>query len=214
MLPARLNKSKVPATYTWIAPTHDWLALIVERRARQLGLKKANIKDGERILEVAVGTGLSFQELVAANPSGKNTGIDITPAMLKKARRRMRKYPGDTYQLLHGDAYALPFENNTFDLLMNSYMFDMLPVADFVPVLSEFYRVLTPGGRLVMMNMTLAQTRVQKIWDGLYRLHPFLLGGCRGIALAPFLKEAGFREVERDFVSQWSFPSEVLQGLK
>jgi hypothetical protein len=48
----------------------------------------------------------------------------------------------------------------------------------------------------------------------LYRLHPALLGGCRGVQTAPFLREAGFVNVHRQFVSQWTFPSEVVYGEK
>ena len=52
------------------------------------------------------------------------------------------------------------------------------------------------------------------LWDGLYRLHPALLGGCRGVTAAPYLERAGFLEVRRTFVSQWTFPSEVVSGSK
>jgi hypothetical protein len=51
-------------------------------------------------------------------------------------------------------------------------------------------------------------------WEALYRLHPALLGGCRGVQTAPFLREAGFVNVRRRFISQWTFPSEVVYGEK
>ncbi len=214
MLPARLDKQAIPRTYTLIAPTHDWLAVVVERRARDLGLARAGLRDGETLVEVAVGTGLSFARLVAMNPSGVNDGIDLTPAMLARARRRMKRRGLTNFCLELGDAYALPYPDDYADVLLNSYMFDMLPEADFLPVLGEFMRVLRPGGRLVQMNMTVAEHPSQTLWDGLYRLYPPLLGGCRGVRTAPFLERAGFERVERSFVSQWTFPSEVVQGWK
>jgi ubiquinone/menaquinone biosynthesis C-methylase UbiE len=214
MRPARLPKSAIPRTYRRIAPTHDWLAVLVEARARRLGLAWFGAQDSETLLEVAVGTGLSFQQLLRANPHGWTEGIDLTPAMLRKAHRRAERADTDRYRLRQGDAYALDFAADTFDGVLNSYMFDLLPVGDFVRVLREFKRVLKPGGRLVQMNMTLPEHWSQRGWEMLYRLHPALLGGCRGVQTAPFLREAGFVNVHRQFVSQWTFPSEVVYGEK
>lgn len=211
MLPARLPKEKVRATYTWIAPVHDLLAVVVEAEARRLGLAWAGVRDGEDVLEVAVGTGLSFAEVVRQNPRGRNEGIDLTPSMLARAERRARR-TGGAYRLRPGDAYALDFADDTFDLVLNSYMFDLLPAADFVPVLREFRRVLKPGGRLVQMNMTRAARWYNHLWNGLYRLYPPLLGGCRGVETAPALAAAGYVNVRRRYVSQWTFPSEVVYG--
>ncbi|MFK7846420.1 MAG: class I SAM-dependent methyltransferase [Rhodothermales bacterium] len=214
LLPARVSKQDIPAMYTWIAPTHDWLAVLVEAKARSRGLEMAEIKEGEQILEVAVGTGLSFKHIIRQNGTGFNTGVDLTPAMLNKAKKRAARSGQRNYSLLAGDAYALQFPDNTFDLVMNSYMFDLLPVTDFVPVLSEFKRVLKPGGRLVQINMAPGKAWYNFLWEGLYRLHPALLGGCRGVEMERYYKEAGFDKIEREYISQRTFPSEVIRGFK
>jgi len=212
MRPARLPREAIPRTYTWIAPTHDGLAVVVESRARRLGLAWAAVANGEQVLEVAVGTGLSFRHLLRQNPDGWTEGVDVTPAMLKRARRRAARSGTAAYRLTLGDAYALDFSDATFDLVLNSYMFDLLPAADFVPVLRGFRRVLKPGGRLVMVNMTHGTRWYNHLWEGIYRLHPPLLGGCRGVLVEPSLREAGFVNTRRTYVSQWTFPSEVLYG--
>lgn len=214
LLPARISRSEIPAMYTWIAPTHDWLAVIVEAKARQRGLALADIRDGEDVLEVAVGTGLSFKHILKQNPSGFNTGVDLTPAMLKRAKKRAAKSGQQNYRLASGDAYALDLPDNTFDLVMNSYMFDLLPEEDFVPVLSEFKRVLRPGGRLVQINMTPGRAWYNFLWEGLYRIHPALLGGCRGVEMADYYEDAGFEQIQREYISQRTFPSEVIRGFK
>ena len=212
MQPARMPQSAVPYVYTAIAPTHDWLAVLVEAKARAFGLQQLAVQNGEHVLEVAVGTGLSFPALVRANPDGWTEGLDRTPAMLRKAARRMRNAPHRRFGLRLGDAYDLPYPDNTFDALLNSYMFDMLPVADFVPVLREFRRVLKPGGRCVCINMTVPTHWTERLWDTIYALWPPLLGGCRGVAIAPFMQDAGFVEVRRTRIVQRTFPSEVVVG--
>jgi ubiquinone/menaquinone biosynthesis C-methylase UbiE len=214
MLPARLPKRDVPRTYTWIAPTHDLLALLVERRARRLAVEWAAVQSGERILEVGVGTGLSFQQLLRRNPDGFTDGVDVTPAMLRRARRRARATaPGPNWRLQSGDAYDLPFAENTFDLVFSSYVFDLFPEDDFVPVLREWARVLRPGGRLALATMTTPRRWYESGWALLYRLWPPLLGGCRGVRVAPFFEKAGFQRVRRRHVSQLTFPSEVVRGV-
>ena len=214
MLPARLPKPAVPRTYTWIAPTHDLLALLVEQKARRLAVEWAAVQDGEHVLEVGVGTGLSFQKLLRQNPSGFTEGVDVTPAMLRRARKRARRASTANWRLQHGDAYRLPFSPNTFDLVFSSYVFDLFPQEDFVPILQEFSRVLRPGGRLVLVTMAVPRRWHERGWDLLYRLWPPLLGGCRGVRAAPFLEEAGFQNVRRRHVSQRTFPSEVVRGTK
>jgi ubiquinone/menaquinone biosynthesis C-methylase UbiE len=214
MQPARLPKAAVRPVYTAIAPTHDLLALLVEARARRLSLQWAAVADGEHVLEVAVGTGLTFRHLLRQNPSGWTEGIDLTPAMLQIARRRADRAPTTRYRLRVGDAYALPYPDNAFDLVMNSYMFDLLPRSDFGPVLREFRRVLRPGGRLVMANMTLGRRWYNQFWEWIVRLAPPLLGGCRGVRVAPSLAESGYVNVRRRYVSQRTFPSEVVLGRK
>lgn len=214
LLAARVTKAQIPAMYTWIAPTHDLLAVIVEAKARSRGLEIAAIKEGEQVLEVAVGTGLSFKHILKQNRTGFNTGIDLTPAMLKRAKKRAAQSRQNNFSLKPGDAYALQFPDNSFDLVMNSYMFDLLPVADFVPVLSEFKRVLKPGGRLVQINMAPGKAWYNFLWEGLYRLHPALLGGCRGVEMQTYYKQTGFEKIYREYISQRTFPSEVVCGYK
>ncbi len=209
MLPARLPRDAVKRTYSWIAPFHDILAVLVERKARALALDFGAVHSGEDVLEVAVGTGLSFVKLVQQNPGGTTTGVDITPAMLRRVRRRLRGRTGDV-TIREGDAYALPFHASRFDVLLDSYMLDMIPEADFPVILREYHRVLRPGGRLVLCNMAVPRSLPQAMWDAIYRIHPPLLGGCRGISIEPVLAECGFEVHRQAFVSQLTFPSEVL----
>ena len=210
MTEARLDKSKVPDTYRRIASLYDTWARLTESKARERCLAMAAIRDGESVLEVAVGTGLAFERILEANPSGRNEGVDLTDAMLARAQRRVSGAGHTNYRLRVGDAYALDFADDSFDVLINNYMFDLLPESDFPRVLGEFQRVLRPGGRLLMVNMTAGEHWYNGIWPLIYRINPALLGGCRGVSLVPHLQAAGFVRIEREYLSQSTFPSEVI----
>ena len=62
--------------------------------------------------------------------------------------------PATETSLLEMDARKLDYPDDTFDILYNGYMLDLIPLADMTPILSEFRRVLKPGGRLVLLNMS------------------------------------------------------------
>ncbi len=209
---AKLDKDDVVDVYTQAAPVYDLWGSLAETRARRRSLSLAQIKDDEAILEVAVGTGLTFQEILRANPHGRNVGIDLTPAMLAKAKARLGRSSTSNYQLLVGDAYHLNFPDHQFDLLMNNYMFDLLPEEDFVPVLQEFKRVLKPQGRIVLVNMTKGEHSYQRFWESVYRVNPRWLGGCRGVLLSGYMQTVGFTHVTRATISQMGFPSEIISA--
>ena len=214
ILEARIKKHVVPKLYKNIAPKYDRWAKLAESRARNRCLELANIQDGESVLEVAVGTGLAFSEILKLNPAGMNEGVDITEEMLARARKKAEELGVSNYRLLVGDAYNLEYPDSTFDALINNYMFDLLPEDDFPTVLGEFKRVLRPGGRLVMVNMTKGEHWYNFFWEMLYRINPAAFGGCRGVYLPPYLESVGFTEIEREFISQITFPSEVVYGVK
>lgn len=207
---AAVPQSQIPSVYDRIAPVYDFWGWFTERRARARALELAAVRDGESVLEVAVGTGLAFRELVRANPHGRTHGIDISPGMLARAERKVRPLPGQ-WHLGHGSALALPFPDAAFDLLLNNYMFDLLSVPEIARALVEFRRVLRPGGRLVLVNMTHGESAATRLFEAAYRLSPRLMGGCRGVRLAPLLARFGFcLSRPREFIAESFFPSEVL----
>ena len=209
-IPARLKWPQVVAAYRRIAPVYDLWGRMTESRAQSVCLEWAAIKDGEDVLDVAVGTGLLFVRLLSLNPSGFCAGLDLSDAMLRKARIKADRVAQGRWQLVRGDAFMLPWPNDRFDVVINNYMFDLLPERDFSAVLAEFGRVLRNGGRLVMVNMTSPEHWHQRTWGLVYRISPTLLGGCRGVRLQPWLRSGGFEVIKRQFVSQMSFPSEVI----
>lgn len=214
ILDARIKKSEVPHIYKKVASVYDVWARLVESKARNRCLELARIRDGESVLEIAVGTGLTFEKILGLNSTGQNEGIDLTEEMLNRAREKAKNLRVFNYRLEIGDAYNLDYSENSFDLVINNYMFDLLPEEDFSAVLHEFKRVLRPGGRLVLVNMTKPKHWYNSVWELIYRANPAWMGGCRGVFLQPHLKSVGFVHVRREFISQLTFPSEVVYGLK
>ena len=214
ILEARYTHDEIVRKYNWIAPIYDLFGILMESKARQRALEMAHIQDGAKILEVASGTGLNFVEILKRNPNGWVDGIDISTKMLEKAKKRISKTGQQNYTLYLCDCRQLPFEDGTFDIVMNQYLLDILPVEDFIPILTEFKRVLKNGGRIISVNMTKGEKWLNKIYEEIYKLKPPLLAGCRGVMAQPFLEDIGFKEFKREFVSQFGFPSEVVRGVK
>ena len=130
----KLNKADVVDVYSKTAWIYDLWGALTETKARQKAMSLAKIQNGDAVLEVAVGTGLTLFEILKANPDGQNIGIDLTPAMLQKAIAKAALSGTKNYQLTTGDAYDLQFPNQHFNLLMNNFMFDLMPEKDF-PIL-------------------------------------------------------------------------------
>jgi demethylmenaquinone methyltransferase / 2-methoxy-6-polyprenyl-1,4-benzoquinol methylase len=192
VLPAAVTQAEIPGVYARVARIYDLWAAATESHARSRTLELADIRDGESILEVAVGTGGTFAEVLRRNPNGENAGIDLTPEMLARARSKAGR-TGVPFTLAVGDAGALDFPDDHFDLVLNAYMFDLLPEEDFARVLGELGRVLKPGGRLVVTNMARGRRRHHRVYEAIYRMRPSLMGGCRGVTLRPHLEAAGFQ---------------------
>ncbi len=214
ILEARYTHQELVRKYNLIASVYDLFAILMVSKAQQRALEMAAIQNGERILEVAFGTGLNFTEILKRNPQGCVAGIDVSTKMLERTKKRIEKIGHKNYTLHLGDCRHLPFDDETFDVLMNQYLLDILPVEDFLPLLSEFKRVLKREGRIVLVHMTKGGKWINQIYERIYRLKPPLLAGCRGVMAQPFLEEIGFEDFRREFISQFGFPSEVIKGVK
>ena len=211
---ARIAPENIGSVYDSVAPVYDLWAWLTESRARDRALELANIQDGQDILEVAVGTGVAFYAMAKQNPGGSNTGIDISPGMLNKAKRRLQKLPHRNWSLNTGTAFKLDVPDASVDLLMNNYMFDLVSFADMDTVIGEFKRVLRKDGRLVLVNMTQGERFGSQVYNHIYRLSPKAMGGCRGVHMSTRLQEHGFSVETRQYVQQFLFPSEVILARK
>lgn len=209
-LDARVPQGRIGDVYDGIAPIYDIWGRLTESRARDRAIELADIEDGQRILEVAVGTGLAFYEIVKRNPGGENIGIDLSQGMLERAKKRVSQLTGARYSLEIGTAFELPVDEASIDTVVNNYMFDLIPFEDMDAVIVEFRRVLKPGGRLVLVNMTEGERFGSRIYDRIYSISPEAMGGCRGVRLSERLRRHGFEVEVREYYQQMLFPSEVI----
>jgi ubiquinone/menaquinone biosynthesis C-methylase UbiE len=155
--------------YSTLAPVYELWARVTESRSRRRVLEIAEVRDGEAVLEVATGTGAQLVSLAQCNPSGRTVGIELSDGMLAQTRKRLQGAGLISVELVRGDALRLPFDDNSFDLLVNGYMLDLLMREDIPRALAEFKRVMRPAGRLVLSNMTGASDTVTACGTGFTR---------------------------------------------
>ena len=209
-LDASVPQDMIGPVYDRIAPIYDIWGKLTESRARNRAIAFADIKDGQAILEVAVGTGLAFYKIVKKNPTGTNAGVDLSQGMLEKAKKRLSRLSEANYSLDVGTAFDLPIEDESIDTIVNNYMFDLISFEDMDKVILEFRRVLKKEGKLILVNMTKGENWGSRIYDFIYTISPKVLGGCRGVRLTDKLKQNGFQVESREYFQQLLFPSEVI----
>jgi demethylmenaquinone methyltransferase / 2-methoxy-6-polyprenyl-1,4-benzoquinol methylase len=143
-----LAPDAVRTMFDRIAPVYDVMNRVMtaglDVRWRRLAAEAA-VRRGDRVLDAACGTGdLAIADLKAG--AGKVTGLDFSEQMLARARRKA------PLEWVRGDLLALPFADGTFDAA--TVGFGVRNVADLELALRELRRVLRPGGRLAVLEIT------------------------------------------------------------
>lgn len=150
----------------------DLWTLGLHRLWKRQAIARLALMPGERVLDVATGTGdLAFMEQAVVGPEGKVVGVDSCAPMLEVARARQQG-PVDSQvdsqvDFREGDATKLQFPDASFDVV--TIGFGLRNVADRLQALREFRRVLRPGGRLMVLDFsTPTSKRLKALHDFLY----------------------------------------------
>jgi arsenite methyltransferase len=169
----------------------------------------ASIRPGETVLDL--GSGAGFDCFLAARQldgTGRVIGVDMTPAMIAKARHNARKANYGNVEFRLGEIEALPVADNSIDLVISNCVINLSP--EKPRVFREAFRVLKPGGRLAVADVVAITALPERI-----RTELNAIGGCIGGAalvedLKRMLNDAGFVRVEilsrdetRSLINQW-----------
>ncbi len=180
------------------------MALGSGSRYRRNALRRAGLLPGMRVLDIGVGTGLMARQaadLVGA--TGRVTGIDPSSGMLESA-----KVPPNV-ELLLGSAEAIPVEAHTADFLCMGYA--LRHIADLSAAFLEFMRVLKPGGRICLLEITRPQGRVPRAVLKTYMrgVVPIIAG-----VLARNVDSPKLMRYYWDTIDACVGPGEILQALR
>ena len=206
----RRNPADVVRLYSRVAWAYETWGTIADSRVRRHVRELVRQSGGGHVVEAGCGTGALLINLARDNSHGFTVGLDLAPGMLAAARRRMARQQLGAVEIRRGDVRELILADNGVDTLTSSYVLDILPPDEIVAALTEFRRVLRPGGRLVLVNVTPAERRRHRIPELVYGIPLPLTSNCRGIRVAPLLHQLGFVDITRDYVSQIGLPSEVV----
>jgi phosphatidylethanolamine/phosphatidyl-N-methylethanolamine N-methyltransferase len=155
-----LDKSTITAAYARWAPVYDLVFGAVFAAGRKASIASAE-ETGGRILELGVGTGISLPHYARSN---RIVGIDLSEAMLRKAKERV-----DEQHLTHVDGLAvmdaehLGFADQAFDVVVAQFVITVVP--DPEATLDEFVRVTRPGGDIILVNHLGAEEGLRKTFE-------------------------------------------------
>jgi demethylmenaquinone methyltransferase/2-methoxy-6-polyprenyl-1,4-benzoquinol methylase len=193
-----LSIEKLKAVYAQIAKRYDFQHALITARADQRGRKLVvgkSISEGNRVLDCGSGTGKTgIMAAKKVGPNGSVTLFDLSDAMLAVARKKViREGLQDVVKFQTGDMVHLPFEDNTFDVVLSTY--SLCPLYDPEKGALELYRVTKPGGKIAAAHSSEPRNPMVKQladWVEDWAWHiPWLSMGCRSVNVLPVLKKAG-----------------------
>jgi len=141
-----------PGELALLPPGAVALALGVNHPVRHAGLLR-----GERVLDIGCGAGIdTLLAARAVGSHGRVVGLDMTPAMLDRARRHVAEAGADNIELREGLMEALPFPDESFDVVVSNGVLNLSTRKS--RALAEMLRVLRPGGRVALGDLVLTDT--------------------------------------------------------
>lgn len=167
----------------------------------------ASLKEGETVLDL--GSGAGFDCFLAANivgETGKVIGVDMTSEMLEKARENARKGNYDNVEFRLGEIENLPAADNFVDVVISNCVINLSP--DKKRVFKEAFRVLKPGGRLMVSDMVLLKELPDFIKNSIDAYVGCLSGALLKDDYIAAIREAGFHEVR--IMDETFFPLEFI----
>jgi len=167
----------------------------------------ASLKEGETVLDLGSGAGLDC--FLAANKVGKKgkvIGVDMTPEMIEKARENAKKGNYENVEFRLGEVENIPTADNSVDVVISNCVINLSP--DKTRVFNEAFRVLKPGGRLMVSDITLLKELPAFIRDSIAAYVGCISGALMKDEYLKVIREAGFNEVW--IIDETVFPIECM----
>jgi len=155
----------------------------------------ASLKEGETVLDL--GSGAGFDCFLAANKVGQRgrvIGVDMTPEMLEKARENARKGNYTNVEFRLGEIENLPVADNSADIIISNCVINLAP--DKKRVFKEAFRVLRPGGRLMVSDIVLPKALPEKIKNSIEAYVGCIAGAWLESDYLEAIETAGFQDVK------------------
>ncbi len=169
----------------------------------------ASLKPGETVLDL--GSGPGFDAFLAARrvgPAGRVIGVDMTPEMLLKARENGRKGGYTNVEFRLGEIEHLPVADNSVDVIISNCVINLVP--DKAQVFREAFRVLKPGGRLMISDTVLVHPLPEPILRSAAAYVGCVSGAIEKEKYVGLVKAAGFRDV--DIHKETSFSIDCMRN--
>ncbi|WP_157497047.1 class I SAM-dependent methyltransferase [Hahella ganghwensis] len=205
--------------YDFRSSAYDKTVAISELEYHKKALDKIQWHSHLKILEVATGPGRVLLEIAKRTGNAEPIyGIELSKRMLELAEKRMVQNGYENIVLKQGDCRHLPWTDNSFDILYNGYMMDLIPADDMQDILKEMYRVLKPGGKLIMVNMSKNEESNSSFLEHLYQFLPkllvlYIMGNCRPVLMKEPVSIAGFVNIAREY-HHGKHPTEIIIANK
>jgi len=155
----------------------------------------ASLKQGETVLDL--GSGAGFDCFLAANrvgKTGKVIGVDMTPEMITKARKNAKKSNYTNVEFRQGEIEKMPVDDSSVDIIISNCVINLSP--DKKAVFKEAFRVLKPGGRLMISDMVLLKQLPDFVKNSIEAYIGCVGGAIMKNAYLDAVKTAGFRDVK------------------
>jgi demethylmenaquinone methyltransferase/2-methoxy-6-polyprenyl-1,4-benzoquinol methylase len=176
------SKKGVVQKYNSSSDCYHLIMGVFEIKPNLDALELVDIKPGEKVLDVAFGTGWVLEKIIQRVGLNKKVyGIDFATEMHRVAKQRLRKSKiEDRAVFTLANALDMPYENNSFDVVFASFILDLLKIEDMPKLLNEVKRVLKPNGRAVFVALTKEGEGLKKIarclYDWFYPIWPTICG--------------------------------------
>ncbi|OPY92887.1 MAG: Erythromycin 3''-O-methyltransferase [Syntrophaceae bacterium PtaU1.Bin231] len=154
----------------------------------------ASLKEGETVLDL--GSGAGFDCFLAADrvgPTGKVIGVDMTPEMIERARENARREGIEHVEFRLGDIEHLPVEDGSVDVIISNCVINLAP--DKGRVFSEAFRVLKPGGRLMVSDIVLRKPLPEVVRNSVSAYVGCVAGASLKEDYLGAMRQAGFVDV-------------------